>query len=216
MQDCQKLIGSNKGEVSCDVQRRPLVSAIDSESDPKKQIKSNPSKARSGGCERFLLSMRVCSFDPTRSNGLVNPLCDAYLTSSGRRPLGCRRDGGVGGVDLVDRHLVVVVVLKVDGVKDDADDERAARTPGDVLGVLELLARDLEAVATGTWVVEEILLLVINHVLELDLVVERDGHDGSLSRLRSSPAHLAVLVEEAYAKAREELSSEAAHVDRDQ
>ena len=54
----------------------------------------------------------------------------------------------------------------------DSDDQAATRTSRDVLVVLELLARNLETVAAWTWVMVYPLLLVPNHVLDLDLIVK--------------------------------------------
>jgi hypothetical protein len=57
-------------------------------------------------------------------------------------------------------------------IKHDADDKGAAGARRNVLGVPELLARDLEAVAARAGVVEEIALGVVCQILQLDLVVD--------------------------------------------
>lgn len=56
-------------------------------------------------------------------------------------------------------------------IVDDADDERAARTPRDVLLTAQLLKRNFKAVTTGAWIMKNLLLVVKLHVFELDLIV---------------------------------------------
>lgn len=57
-------------------------------------------------------------------------------------------------------------------VEDDANDEGTTGTSRHILCLFQLLARDLEPVATRARVVKEILVSIVGHVLELDLVVE--------------------------------------------
>ena len=60
---------------------------------------------------------------------------------------------------------------------DDAYDERAAGTAGDLVAVGQLGQGDLEAVAAGTGIVEQALFLVEFKVFDFYLVVE-GGHRG--------------------------------------
>jgi len=60
-------------------------------------------------------------------------------------------------------------------IEDDSDDQAATGTTSDVLCLFELASRDLEAIATGARVVEEVPIFIVGHVLQLDLVVEGDS-----------------------------------------
>lgn len=73
---------------------------------------------------------------------------------------------------------------KTHRVVDNSDDKATARTSSDVLIVLQLLSRDLEAVSAGTGIVENLLLFIPGHVFNLDFVVvcthaeDRDEESG--------------------------------------
>lgn len=57
-------------------------------------------------------------------------------------------------------------------IKNDPNNQTTARAPRNILCLFELRSCDLKAIATGAGVVEEVLCLVVGHVLELDFVVE--------------------------------------------
>lgn len=82
---------------------------------------------------------------------------------------------------MVSRHSVVLWAQTADthGIKDDSDDETAARTFGYILCLLELPSGDFKPVAAGAGVVEQVALFIVRHVLQLNLiVVGESGHAG--------------------------------------
>lgn len=60
-------------------------------------------------------------------------------------------------------------------LKDDPNHQTTARADGDVGGVTEISQRDFKPVAARARVVVDLHGLVKRHVLNLDLVVDRDG-----------------------------------------
>lgn len=60
-------------------------------------------------------------------------------------------------------------------LENNLDHQRAARTHGDVLAVLQVEDGDLEAVAAGARVVVELQRGVEGHVFDFDLVVDGVG-----------------------------------------
>jgi hypothetical protein len=63
---------------------------------------------------------------------------------------------------------------KVYQVENDANHQAAAGAYGNVAAVAEVIESDLEAVAAGTRVVIDLEVIVKGHILDFDLVVDRD------------------------------------------
>jgi hypothetical protein len=66
---------------------------------------------------------------------------------------------------------------------DDSNYQAATRTRGDIFAVGELLARDLEAVAAGAWIMVDTFNIIPCHVFNLDLVVVSPHDVREASRL---------------------------------
>ena len=66
--------------------------------------------------------------------------------------------------------LIAVVIV------DDSDCERAAGTFGDSFSLTNVFERDLELVATGTWIIEHLILGFEVEVFDLNFVIYLSRH----------------------------------------